>query len=233
MHFDLNREFDPSRSQGLSGRERRMGFDHMGDPDYFDGYVYVPMERRGRRPAAVTLRDADLKFLGTVTLKQGACAPWVAVSPVDRRLYSSSYGVVSAVVRYPRSVSGDTLSLGPPESVPLFDEGGVPVALHEVQGGAFSPDGSLYLVTREGIETFDVVGGRRRARLKIAHHRRWAFGQNLGDELEGIEVLDFDLGFVASPRVSGQIHVVMIDNDGLGGADDLYFKHFRINGPTR
>lgn len=235
MRMDLDRDFSRKRSQGLAGLERRMGFDHMGDPDYFGGYIYVPMERpHARRPAAVSLRNADLKFLGIVTLCQGAHAPWVAVNPVDRQLYSSGFSGVTAVKRYPRAVSAGRLSLGSPERIPLFDERGAPLTLQAVQGGAFSPEGHLYLVTRYGIEAFDVTDGRRRLRTRVPYRPRWAWGHNLGDELEGIEFLDFDSGRVSSPGVRGQLHLVMIDNDGFaGGADDLYFKHFRVTDRSR
>lgn len=229
MHLDLNRRFNMGMSKGLSSLERRMGFEHMGDPDFYGGQLYIPLERRrSRRPAAVSLRDADLNFLCIVTLNQGFQAPWIAVNPVDRKLYSSDYAHVTQLVRYPRVVAGTFLSLGPAEPVPLLDEAGFPLVVQDVQGGAFSSDGRLYLVTRIGIEGFDVTTGRRHMHTKIPHRARWLFGQNLGDELEGIEFVDFDNGGISAPGIAGQLHLVMIDNDGLGGADDLYFKHFRV-----
>jgi hypothetical protein len=86
----------------------------------------------------------------------------------------------------------------------------------------------LYLVTKVGIEGFDVTTGRRHMHVKIPRHPRIVLGQNLGDELEGIEYVDFDNGGISAPGVAGQLHVVMIDNDAIGGADDLYFEHFRV-----
>jgi hypothetical protein len=228
MHLDLNRSFDRRMSKGLSGVERAMGFEHMGDPDYYDGQLYVPMERRSSgQPSGVSLRDADLNFLCVVTLSQGVAAPWIAVNPADHKLYSSECNATE-LFRYRRAVNGGLLSLGPVERVRLLDEKGAPLTVLQVQGGAFANDGRLYLVTKVGIEGFDVTTGRRHMHVKIPRHPRIVLGQNLGDELEGIEYVDFDNGGISAPGVAGQLHVVMIDNDAIGGADDLYFEHFRV-----
>ena len=49
------------------------------------------------------------------------------------------------------------------------------------------------------------------------------------EELEGITVWDLDYG--NAPRIEGQVHLIMLDNDwreSIFSDNDLYFKHFRV-----
>lgn len=46
-----------------------------------------------------------------------------------------------------------------------------------------------------------------------------------GEELEGLTLWDLDDG--RAPGISGQIHVVLI-NDGGASNDDWYFKHIGV-----
>ena len=116
-----------------------------------------------------------------------------------------------------------------------FDGSGAPVCIEHVQGGAFSPKtGLLYLSSDKGdaggIFTLWVDDSRRRAyllhRTPVAYHyteSTIAGHQLYYEELEGLTVWDLSDG--RAPRLSGQLHLTMIDNVGSGD-DDLYFKHF-------
>ncbi len=124
--------------------------------------------------------------------------------------------------------------------LPMYENEGW--ALKHMQGGVFSDRGHLYLVNgysrdfdryKGGIWVFAVDGSIATLvdhssqdsgtfRFKF-HPRDWCGGE----EPEGIDIWDLDNNdFGNAPGISGQIHVIMIDNCCEEGKDDLYFKHY-------
>jgi hypothetical protein len=196
------------------------GYDHLGDLDYHDGRLYVPVE--GLAPA-IAVFDTDLNYLSHALLPEAADAPWCAISPLDGHLYASSFRT-SEVGKYRMAWIGSRLVLTRVGSVPLRDDAGRPLRLRRVQGGAFSATGKLYLVsdvTGEGIKVFDLESGRLQAAIRVdfAHD----------EELEGIDIWDVDGAQV--PGIDGQVHLQMIDHDWWSG-DDFFFKHYRVAEPA-
>jgi hypothetical protein len=123
-----------------------------------------------------------------------------------------------------------------------------------MQGGAFSPRGHLYIVNGSGINkdnfnrykggiwVFDVeeTGPRLELGTLVNHSNQdnepgtFTFEYHPGDtwqgeEPEGIDIWDLDQYIVFSlTPLSGQIHVIMIDNYPDVNNDDLYFKHYSV-----
>jgi len=126
----------------------------------------------------------------------------------------------------------------------LRNENGTLFARHHKQGGAFSPDGTLFCMSTgyetedsdavsDGLHMFDTSTWRR-----IAHSTN---GSGLfsfewdpeewpeGEEPEGIVWIDFDDG--GPPGMDGQMHVLLLNNDqhdifGIPDSDNIYFKHY-------
>ena len=146
---------------------------HFGDPDYYAGYVFVPLESNQRTVIGV-FRAADLAFVDWVDVSASQSrAGWVAIDPVEQMLYTSHYRIVAGtpLKRYAVDVSkldnglpGDFLTQMDP--IPLREADGAPVAGQFIymQGGVFTPWGDLYLAvgkagdspaaTRGGIHLF-------------------------------------------------------------------------------
>jgi hypothetical protein len=121
--------------------------------------------------------------------------------------------------------SGNTMYLTQVGQVDLKDAWGNPLVLDRIQGGAFSSKGHLYLVmdvAGHGVKGFDVRSGRQYANIPVNYDPSWGSWE----ELEGIDIWDLDGG--AAPGINGQIHVLMLDNDGPS-ADDLFFKHYSVS----
>jgi hypothetical protein len=207
------------------------GYDHMGDPDWFAGRLYIPLE--GPSGRAVGVVDANLAPVAFYTLPH-AHAAWVAVDPRDGLLYTApQFDRVAELRVYQR----DTGAL---EGVrPITDGHGRVVTLSRVQGGAFAPHGELYLVSdargdgdRGGIWVVEVRadGGLVvTVQIPVTHAARrlpWPLSSvYVGDELEGLAILDLDGG--AAPGIRGQLHLMMLDPGLVGGGDRICFKHFR------
>ncbi|MGE3510916.1 MAG: hypothetical protein AB7N65_18760, partial [Vicinamibacterales bacterium] len=107
----------------------------------------------------------------------------------------------------------------------LFRPNGSPMHLARVQGGAFSPAGHLYLtsdVDGRGVVAIDMVCGR----MVFAHAKA---DLPAGAEMEGVTVWDLDDD--RAPSITGQVHVVWLDDDV--SADDLYLSHFRVPSDQR
>lgn len=196
-------------------------YNHMGDADFYNGRLYVPME--GSTPA-IAVFDSDLNYLTHTFIPGAVDAPWCAINPVDGLLYVSSFSNVSQVRKFQMQWVNGYMSLTEAGVVDLKDAYGNPIMLDRIQGGAFSPKGHLYLVmdvAGHGVKGFEVRSGRQYANIPVQFDPSWSSAE----ELEGIDIWDLDDG--AAPGVNGQIHVLMLDND-WASADDLFFKHFSV-----
>jgi hypothetical protein len=219
------------------------GINHLGDLDYYKGHLYVPAER-GKPPVEIALFDAKtLRYInssGPLTA-QKEFASWCAINPLNGYLYSSKSDTNSLCV-YERAVLANTsigifgLELTFVGNFDLFDEDGNPIFVNRVQGGVFSKNGHLYLVsdkahgTRDkgevpnsGIFGFDMITGRRMIHKVVPYDPSF----HIDEELEGIDIWDLDSD--GAPNIHGQIHLLMI-NYNYYENDNIYFKHYRITG---
>jgi hypothetical protein len=195
-------------------------YHHMGDADFYNGRLYVPME--GSTPA-IAVFDSNLNYLTHTFIPGAVDAPWCAINPVDGLLYVSSFSNVSQVRKFRMQWINGFLYLSQEGAVDLKDAHGNPITLDRIQGGAFSPKGHLYLVmdvAGHGVKGFEVRSGRQYANIPVNFDPSW----DTQEELEGIDIWDLDNG--AAPGVNGQIHVLMLDNDL--GDDELFFKHYSV-----
>jgi hypothetical protein len=216
---DLGAAAPWSISAGIPRQLR--GYNHLGDLDYYDGRLYVPLE--GSAPA-IGVFDADLDYIALALLPNATDAPWCAINPVDGHLYASSFRA-SAVRKYRMTWNGDSLSLVQVASVALRDRAGRPLTLARVQGGVFSATGHLYLVSDvpgHGIEAFDLETGRQQVEIPVEF-------DGGHEELEGIDIWDLDGGQV--PGVDGQIHVQLLHHHWWKD-DEFSFVHYRVTEPA-
>ncbi len=214
---------------------RLLGYDHFGDLDYHEGYLYVPLEANEAevpQPPRVCVFEArSLAFVGSAVLTGQHDAPWCAVHPETGDLYSSPFEASSLQV-YRRGLVGNSqgqltgVEVTPVGAFDLYARNGSPLHLARVQGGAFSRAGHLYLVSDvdfRGVAAIDMVCGR----LVFEYPKK---DLPAGAEMEGITVWDLDDN--RAPSVSGQVHVVWLD-DAAVIADDIFVSHFRVPADER
>lgn len=218
-------------------------YDHVGDIDYFGGYLYVPLENENRPGRAIGLLDRELNEVALVPMGEGTL-PWVAVDPRTGRLYTSGFNASDLQV-FQIVDPGPNVQLVPLPSIALrlpprsFSE---PIAIdvQRIQGGAFSPSGTLYLVSdiypypenialgpphTGGIQAIVAETGVARFSLPIQ------YDQSLGGELEGIDFGDLENSRPpGTPNgLRGQIHAVYLGNDLLSDSDDqVALRHFLL-----
>lgn len=225
--------WDDALVENMPSELADLGYDHYGDLDEFDGHVYVPVEQSSEKlPGMIAQLDLDLKLMGTAEL-DGPKAPWVAIDPVRRRLYTSAFVDVREVDVYAMELDGDGFLIDLRLIVrrKLFDAK-AQMTLQRIQGGAFSPNGNLYLVSDNYFddevpdgELEGGVYGFEGPTMRLETHFAIKYTDEDDEELEGLEV--FPLASDVAPDITGQLHVVMLDNDWWNG-DDLYFKHFGL-----
>ena len=224
------------------------GYDHFGDPDCHEGTLYIPLEGKRqiipfvtvpRVPRIAAFRARDLQFLWSAPLPKQQKAGWCAINSKGV-LFSSNSRVTprnakgeGPVFRY-RIVGSNLQFL---DRVVLRDEQGTPVVLDSMQGGTFADDQHLYISCGYyedphpswGLHLFDL---RKQRRITRSTNGSGSFnyefhpGGSTDEEPEGLTYWDLD-GRNA-PGIRGQLHAILLDNDSNG--DDVYFKHYRVQG---
>lgn len=218
------------------------GYDHFGDLSYYknenhDGEVYLVIPvTRGPAGLLAVFRARDLGFVGHAELSGGTSAGWCAIDP-NGRVYTSDWQVNKCEIYKLRwDLVPNQVKLQPNGEFAFLDESGNSLTLTHIQGGVISESGNLlYIVTgfyddhyaHDGINVFDMQTGRR-----VAHstdgYGYFNYDFNPGtwpgesEEQEGSTIWDLDDG--RAPGITGQLHVLLLDNDA--SADEIYLKHY-------
>ncbi len=197
---------------------------HVGDIDYYGGYLYAPLEGCPDGPR-VYVYDGNLDLVRWARLASQSSAAWIAINPTNGLLYGSEFDADRVHV-YPLAWStGSTISAI--YSVRLDR------IYPRVQGGAFSVNGHFYLVSddwvtpsRAGTYAFR-FRGRSSALMRYIHPNGYRGGY--GEELEGITIWNLDGVAERHPSVNGHVHFLLLDNDIV--YDEVYGKHFSVDYP--
>lgn len=191
---------------------------HVGDLDLHAGLVYVALEK----PNQLWVLDrhlAPVQQRRPIETPDGHFA-WCAIHPWNGLLYTSAWEGADTLYAYNAStverVQGADISLDR--------------VANRVQGGAFSPDGRVYLACDEkggrakpGVHAYSAATGSYLGHLPVEVHH----GVPKFEEIEGI-------GY--GPRVlDGReylIHVVLLDQDPVFSGDDIHLKSYGPRGVT-
>lgn len=212
------------------------GYDHFGDlcVHRYNGtdYLLVPIEGG---PAGVAVIDADtLTYIDHAPMTAQSHASWCGVDATGS-LYGSQFDMVDELLKYSvdwsRLQQTGELRLQLIDIVPLRDASGTgPIAVTNVQGGEFTPDGHLLYLVADGIHVFDAsdtLNGLRRTQSSSNGAGPFNYQFNDGppnfDEPEGLTI--WDLEQTPSPH-AGELHVMLLDNDKPLSDDDIYVKHY-------
>lgn len=226
--------------QQIPKEMQKLGFNHMGDLDYYKGKLYVPLEGERYPPriliyrtqgpkAPIYLSSAELTHFKTKEeIVPNKYSPWCAINPKNRLLYTSEFSTKFVYVYKVTITASEKLELQPLGNFSLFNKRGESIGLPRIQGGVFSPNtGHLYLVCDTkwgGIMGFDMITGRLAFQKGVNYDPREKGLQH--EELEGID-------FCNTPF--GQIHLIMLQNEegiGVTADDDVYFKHYKVEDGT-
>jgi outer membrane protein assembly factor BamB len=206
--------------------------DHVGDPDYHNGKIYVPVESSST--PHVWILDTNLVNLGVLELdassKQGTRMPWCAINPWDGYLYTSifansdpdkgDYGLADRLYVY--DPNHNFLFK---KEFPLVGWG---AALHNVQGGCFSNNGHIYISTgsistRGYVHAYSALNGQYLGQCFVPSD--WSPGE--GEEMEGLAICHLTVG-----GKDVYVHAIVLDNDWMpGDQDDVYLKSFSVPRP--
>jgi hypothetical protein len=219
-------------------------FCHWGDPDYHDGYVFVPIEHSGfwgnceyswPLPGVAVFKADTLDFVAWQSWPDGfGSASWCAIDN-GHRLYTSAGKPTSElhcyVFDWESLVTNKTLVWSALWTNVLYDEtGSNPADLRGSQGGEFSETKQLlYIVTDERIEVFDTTTWRRLKRSfnpSIDACGSAAFVYRCGGDLEaeGVTIWDLDAD-TRAPGIRGQLHVLLLNNI-FADRDGVDIKHY-------
>jgi hypothetical protein len=234
------------------------GYNHFGDLDYYQGYLFAPIYKKDSKktPYIAVFQASDLTYVSSAPIKP--FAGWCAINTLNGLLHTSESEVRTNSLQYRiyryeidfnklRAKRRDFLKEYTRDRFSLSKENGDPITLKSMQGGVFSEKGCFYTVngycedtagSETGIMIFDSLTGRRIARSKNGGSERFNYEFHPGpkavckQEPEGITIWDVDLlkrqRRLYPPGITGQLHVIMIDNWPYTNEDDFYFKHYKI-----
>lgn len=223
-------------------------YKHLGDSSYHEGRIYVPLEQGpAGSKLGIGVMDTDFQELGIVATPEAKEASWCAVHPLSGRLYTSDFDATRLRVYRIDWESG--FSLHREADVRLrvdgFDFKPLMAPFPRVQGGAFAPEGTLYLVSdvrsvidlspwRGGIYGLVAETGIFKSGIMVDYKPEAVnpcptflplVDSCRHEELEGITFWDLDGGL--APGISGQLHLLQLDNFP---SKKYWFKHYRVSG---
>ncbi len=209
--------------------ELAMDYDHLGDLDFYNGYLFVGLENSDdNRTARIACFDAEtLNFIGSdVVPEQDGHASWCAVNTVDGYLYSSAFNNVTQLFAYQFTISINSFNLSLIKTVALHKENEEPFVLSGIQGGVFITENEetyLFLTSEEyetrGVQIFRWSDTQRIQNIFI--DREYL---TFGEEIEGLTYWDLSNGI--APGIHGQLHILELDNDCLSADEVKDFYHY-------
>ena len=260
--LDLNTDIDPDDDPSdwppgvlargdLPDSLADAGWHHQGDLDQSHGFLFIPMNRDDGYPtiSGIAVYNAsDLAYRGIAELPPPRLG-WVAINPHNGLLYTSGWEISPSAPLLRYEIDYDAIEAGNVQGgISFVDEyplTGVDPPLKDTQGGAFTPWGELYIVNgvegesiedeRGGVHLFNAAG------VLIAESQNggggFSFAYDPGlierEEPEGADWWNRSID-PASPGITGQLHVMLNDNEDVPSpddpfpSDDLYLKHYDV-----
>ncbi|MGW1842918.1 hypothetical protein [Streptomyces sp. NPDC001966] len=199
------------------------GSDHIGDVEYYGGYVIAPIEDGNdyRHPLLALYNASDLSYTGRyvqLPLEQmPGGVPWVAVDAASGLLYTAPWtqDAVQGTNKLVAYSLNDLLTLAPGSALPVVKTVTLSQPLSRIQGAAMW-QGRLYASvddSAKSVYSIDTVSGGVSYR----------FHQDVesGDEVQGVAAWDFG-------SAGGQLHIVHVGS-GLNSIF-LYLQHYSQTG---
>ena len=222
--------FDFSRKLGVVELPRGAG-NHVGDIDYHDGIIYVPIsEPKSSKKVWEISRDLETVRIASVSNDPDPGLGWCAINPWNGYLYTSLGSYVKQIHAYDPSNNYEyegSLELDGPQ-------------LNGLQGGCFSTNGHLYLtsdlfVTKKydkppatkDIRGYSALNGAFLGSRTVSYDHDPSSWPRVREEMEGLALANASFGGGSLTHV----HVVILDNDDLN-LDDVFLQHFAVPDPN-
>lgn len=216
-------------------------------------YLFVPMAGNDLPTAVAVFRADTLAYLGhriyinepPLPFGGNPLPSWCAINGEGHLVLPYRFaGLTDGIVEF--TINWTALAAPQPQlittfirAVHLLREDGISIFFENPQGGEFSEDGRILYTTSgylddteieqvtEGLHAFDTTTW-----MRIAHSTNGygIFNYHydpdglINQEPQGMTVWDLDNG--AAPGVFGQLHVMMINNDGAPDSDNIHISHY-------
>jgi hypothetical protein len=248
VDYRSGRDSDVYLGGGWNTTGDHVGGFHFGDADFYNGHLFVPVETNYDRWIAIFNSGIDYTSRLTIAATPQAMPmhsnfAWLAINPKDHLLYSATtFNNVSSLVTY--SIDPNSLQLTYDHTIQLKSYDGVTgLTLNDtftsyaggLQGGAFSPNGHLYLSWggyngTQGVYAFDTDGTLHEVlSFPLSSNticpNPWT---ERDEEVEGIDILDMSQYPASSFSGSGQIHMIKM-NLYCYTDDGLLLHHWQAN----
>lgn len=237
--FKYNQSMNQIKSLRFSGNINLRSIPelgHVGDPDCYQGKIYIPIQN----PHGFLVMDTSLSATSVnwfPTQKIGDSHPWCAVNPWNGMLYTSTFNGEKSLNDfdlYPKLFAYDRFTFQRKKS----DDITLKVPTQRVQGGCFTENGKLFLTSdaknfdgkktvkfnriknlgtslKPSITCYSVINGHYFGAIGIMRESGITYTQ----EVEGITYWA-----KKEKNRNTNLHVVLLENEL--GTDEVFFKHY-------
>ncbi|MBV1860050.1 MAG: hypothetical protein KUG77_16675 [Nannocystaceae bacterium] len=224
---DLDSNSNWGNAITLPGSLLNAGYTHVGDPDEYNGDIYVTASNENNGEAGLLIQfDTDLNLRSSVEIDREDGTAWVAIDPTTGLLYRSTFYDASEISVFAMAFDGSGVltGLAAQGARSLRDKQGNEMTLQAIQGGAFSPQGNLYLASDAETWNEGGVSGIYGFRGDSMRLETYTSVFHDGHEIEGIEA-----SHITADGIDAEVHLVILNNDLLPlDPDNLIFKHYSV-----
>lgn len=199
------------RKVGIPEELKKLGSDHLGDCDYFDKKIFIPLEGTPI-PRVIIFNAETLEFIAAPKISTGQFdAPWITVDSRDGTLIVGPFNITPESPLYRLRFDEESKTLENLETIRPTDNN-KPLTIKRVQGVDISVSKNLVIFVSDlkkgGMFGFDLNDFSFKFQQKIKYRP----GFPVYEELEGIDILEDDESF---PQYRGNLFIPILNNNLL------------------
>lgn len=223
------------------------GYNNFGDPDNFEGFMFVPVRGNNKNPVIAAFKEDNLAFVDYYEIKNIE-AEWCAINPITKELYTSDANINSSQPISVYQINWDKLKNSNDLELNETDSYSLSKSVPYTQGGDFSQDGCYLFISNgywtqfdsndvpRGIFVFkNIENEDGKFEMTSTHDGVFAFAYDT-DNSSAQEPQGLTYGTPSStPNLGGQLHVSLYET----GKDwcllcenpdpKLWIKHYDVN----
>jgi len=253
---DLRKSFttgDGTLKVGIPKQLKDLGYNHFGDCDNYNGYIFIPVQGSGNLPVIAVFNEVDLSYIDFAEIKGKESGAWCAINPITTHLTTSHTHISPTRPIEVYSINWDILEkynrlvLTEQEGYYMqnLPQGWNNNVTNPMQGGDWSTDGCyLYLSNgyptlqskNRGLSVYKNIGNTYGEFVMASEQGgdefrfQWSPGWRSYEEPQGLTYYEY-YNDISDKIGLTHLHAILLSND-LASKDDVYIKHYYVEHPS-